>query len=248
MRLIVAESAPEFAEIAVGVVAGVLGQNPRAVLAMPTGTSPIGMYERLVAEARAARLSLGAATVFNLDELVGLDPEHTESYTRFMRERLVLPAGVGCHYSPDGLAPDPEAEARRYEHLTAAAGGFDLAVLGLGANGHIAFNEPGAPPDCRTRVITLAADTRASYTNLFGSLDGVPTHAITVGLANLLEARQILMLVRGSGKGKVLAEALQGPVSPALPASVLQRHPDVTVVVMADVAAEAAFGQHPRLT
>lgn len=222
-------------------------QSPSAVLALPTGSSPVGMYRELVRRVRDGVLDLSRTVCFNLDEYLGLGPDHPQSYAQYMQHHLFGHVRVGRHHIPDGLAADPDAEARRYEERIVEAGGFDLAILGLGPNGHIGFNEPGSPPDSRTRVVELSPATRRANSRFFGSVELVPRRAITVGIGTILEAREILLLAIGQGKERVLRAALEGPVTAQVPASFLQRHPRVTVLVTPDLARRAGIGQHVSL-
>jgi glucosamine-6-phosphate deaminase len=213
-----------------------LADRPSAVLAFPTGRTPLGFYEVVVERERAGRLSLAHARSFNLDEWVGLAPDHPGSYARFMEEQLFgrLRARPALTAIPNGMAADPDEECARYERAIADAGGFDLAVLGIGNNGHIGFNEPGTPFHLRTHVATVALETR--QINAYAFPHALPpARACTVGIATILDARAIVLLATGDAKAQILARALTGPADPEVPASVLQRHSNVTV--LADRAA-----------
>lgn len=207
-------------------------RDPRLVLGLPTGRTPIGMYERLVAECEREYHCFHDVTTFNLDEYAGIPRDHPGSYFTFMLRHLfdhidIDPANA---HIPDGMAPDPEAECARYEGLIAAAGGLGLAILGLGRNGHIAFNEPGTPFTSRTRVVALSEHTRAANAALFP--DGrVPTHAITMGIATILESREIVLLAAGATKRAAIERLRSGEVTEEFPASALWRHPSVRVIV-----------------
>ncbi|MGE5674522.1 MAG: glucosamine-6-phosphate deaminase [Mycobacterium leprae] len=231
MERIVTGSPAEFSRRAAAFVAERVARKPEAVLAMPTGSSPEGMYAELVRMAQAGTLDLSRATLFNLDEYLGLPPTDPQSYARFMQVHLLDRVKVAEHHIPNGLAGQPEAEAQRYERLIQEAGGIDLAVLGLGGNGHIGFNEPGSPFDSRTRVVTLSTGTREANSRFFGAVERVPERAITVGIATLMEAREILLLVTGRGKEAALQAATLEQVTPAVPASILRQHPRVTVLL-----------------
>ncbi|HEX8171825.1 MAG TPA: glucosamine-6-phosphate deaminase [Thermoanaerobaculia bacterium] len=206
-------------------------EEPRMVLGLPTGRSPIGMYERVVRECSREYHCFRDVTTFNLDEYVGVPREHPASYYTFMRQHLFDHVDMDPSHAhiPDGNAPDLEAECARYERELAAAGGLGLTFLGLGRNGHIGFNEPGTPHDSRTRVVELTESTRNANADLFPG-GRVPTRAITIGIATILESRAIVLLVSGEGKRDALHRLASGEVSAEFPASALWTHADVTVL------------------
>lgn len=206
--------------------------NPKSVLGLPTGRTPVGMYDQVVQQCAREPACFSEISTFNLDEYVGIPKEHPGSYFAFMREHLFADVDIDPSRSnlPDGMARDLEAECTRYEARIRAAGGLDLTFLGLGRNGHIGFNEPGTPFDSRTRVVQLHESTRSANASLFE--DGhVPTHAITMGIGTILKSRRIVMLVSGTGKEEAVARLREGKPDPAFPASALWLHPDVTVLV-----------------
>ena len=233
-------------EAAAGVVASKLREKPDAVFMVPTGTTPLGMYRGLVARHEEEGLSFARATFFNLDEYLGLPPDHPASYHVYMQENFygrvdVNPAKV---HVPDGFAPDPEAECGRYEREIRAAGGIDLCVLGIGRNGHIGFNEPGASFDSRTRVVRLAETTRfVNATDFEGGR--APERAISVGMRTISDSREILLLASGANKAQAVAAAVGGEVSEKVPASALRRHPNVSFFLDRD-AASALGGSAPE--
>jgi glucosamine-6-phosphate deaminase len=238
MEIFVVPDAAGTGAVAAGILAAVIRSKPDAVLGVATGSSPIPVYEALAEH----QLDLSRVRAFALDEYVGLPAGHPQSYAEVVRrevtERLGLdPALVSV---PAGGAEDPHQAADLYDAAIRAAGGVDVQILGIGHNGHIAFNEPGSELDSRTRVEVLAERTRQANARYFRSFDDVPTQCITQGLGTILEARQLLMVVNGADKADVLASALNGPVSPGCPGSVLQLHPHVTVV--ADEAAAMRLG------
>ena len=230
--------APEAAVRAAALYETLLSRKPDAVLGLATGSTPLGLYAQLAALHRAGRLSFARATSFNLDEYVGLPPTHDQSYRYFMEQNLFskvdLPA-ARIHV-PSGLDVSDAALAG-YDAAIEAAGGIDLQLLGLGGNGHIGFNEPGTPFELGTHVVTLTERTRRDNARFFSSLDEVPTHAATMGVKTVMHARAILLLAFGRAKAEALAAALNGPVTPEVPASVLQLHPDVTVLCDEEAAA-----------
>lgn len=214
-----------------------LREKPDAVFLIPTGTTPLGMYRRLVALHEGRGLSFARATFFNLDEYLGLPDDHPASYHVYMKEHFygLIDADPALVHVPKGAAPDPEAECGRYEAEILASGGVDLCVLGIGRNGHIGFNEPGAPFDSRTRVVRLAETTRlVNATDFEGSR--APERAITVGMRTIFEAREVLLLASGANKAGAVAAAMEGGVTPEVPASLLRRHPDTIFLLDRDAA------------
>jgi glucosamine-6-phosphate deaminase len=214
------------------IVARLVRGKPDAALALPTGSTPRAIYAELVRQHRVEGLSFARATAFNLDEYVGIPPDHPGAFRRQMQESLYrhvdLPPARA--HAPDGQAADLTAACARYEEEIAAAGGLDLALLGLGTDGHIAFNEPTSSFGSRTRVKTLAAETRAANRGPFGA-DPVPHHALTVGIATILAARRCLLVAFGAAKAVAVAKMVEGPQSALVPASALQLHPRATVIV-----------------
>jgi len=222
-------TANQAAEAAASFVAGALGARPDLVLGLATGGTMRPFNAALTRMYREGRISFARATIFNLDDHVGVPAEHPHSFRRFMRETLfdLVDADPARCFMPDGMARDLDAEAAGYEARIAAAGGIDLQILGLGHNGHIAYNEPGAPHDSRTRAVTLAADTvkRAAADFAPGP---VPSRGLTMGIGTILDARRIVLIASGRGKAGAVAQALRPPPREDCPASALQRHSDVT--------------------
>ena len=206
-------------------------EEPRITLGLPTGRTPVGMYDRVVVECGREYHCFSQVTTFNLDEYVGVPPEHPGSYFAYMRQHLfdhvdLDPANA---HIPHGTAPDLTGECIRYENEIRDAGGLGLTFLGLGRNGHIGFNEPGTPFDARTRVVELTQSTRHANADLFPE-GQVPTHAITMGIGTILESRAIVLLVAGSGKEASVERLRSGEVSEEFPASALWKHGNVTVL------------------
>lgn len=242
MELNVHDSYEDVSRAAAESVALTVSENPGATLLLPTGSTPRGMYRELVRLYREGRLSLSGATIFNLDEYLGIPRDHPESYRRYMREHLydfvdANPAGT---HIPDAEAPDPEEECLRYDTAIRGAGGADLCVLGIGRNGHIGFNEPGSPFSSRTRVVGLAESTRRANAVGFDA-EAAPERAITVGMRTIFESRRILLLASGAGKADAVAAAVEGEVSRGTPASMLREHPDVAFLL--DREAASALGR-----
>ncbi len=223
---------------AASIVTEKIRERPDVVLLLPTGTTPLGMYRRLVKLNAEGKLSFAQAAFFNLDEYVGLTPDHPASYHVYMSENFYgrIDADPQRIHVPDGSAPDPEAECGRYEAAIREAGGADLCVLGVGRNGHIGFNEPGAPFGSRTRVVRLAESTRRVNAADFEG-NRAPEKAITVGMATISEARKVLLLASGTNKAAAVAAAIEGEVSEDVPASMLREHPSVTFLLDHEAAA-----------
>jgi len=239
MRLIMTADYEELSREAARFVARRLLSQPNLVLALPTGETPLGFYRELVRLYKHGVLDFSQATTFNLDEFLGLPPGHPASFRSYMERHFWSRVNLrpeACHI-PSSLPEDPETECKRYEVLIAEKGGLDLAVLGLGKNGHIAFNEPGTPFGSLTHVVELSKETREAEASRFGGLKKVPKKAITMGIRTIMHAREILLLVSGEEKAEIFARVMQGPVIPEVPASVLQLHPAFTVI--ADRAAMA---------
>ena len=228
---------------AADVVAQTLGEEPSAVLMLPTGITPLGMYRQLVEMLNSGGLSFADATFFNLDEYIGLAPDHRASYHVYMKENFygLIDADPARVFVPDGAAPDPEAECERYEAAIRGAGGVEVCVLGIGRNGHIGFNEPGAPFDSRTRVVELSESTRKVNAADFEA-DRAPERAITVGMATIFEAREVLLLASGTNKAGAVAAAVEGDASESVPASMLKSHPSASLFLDEDAASGLGRG------
>ncbi len=221
-------TATQTAEAAASQVADALRAKPDLVLGLATGGTMRPFNAALVRLHREGKLSFARTTIFNLDDHVGVPAAHPQSFRRFMRETLfdLVDADPARCFMPDGMAPDLDAEAASYEVRIAAAGGIDLQILGLGHNGHIAYNEPGAPHDSRTRAVVLSADTvmRAAADFAPGP---VPSRGLTMGIGTILGARRIVLIANGAGKTEAVALSLRPPPRIECPASALQRHRDV---------------------
>ncbi len=218
--------------------------NP--VLGCATGSTPIGLYRRLIALGNEEGLDFSRIATFNLDEYVGLPPDHPQSYGRFMREHFFGAAGVdpGRIHMPDGMADDLEAACAAYERSIEVVGGIDLQILGIGSNGHLAFNEPGSSLGSRTRVQALTEKTLSDNARFFGEGEAPPRKAVTMGLGTIMEARKLLMLASGTGKAAAVRDALEGPVTAMCPASALQMHPHAHILL--DEAAASALAYRHR--
>jgi glucosamine-6-phosphate deaminase len=223
-------------------VAAALAATPTLVLGLPTGRTPVLFYEDLSSRVERGAVNLSRAATFNLDEFVGITAEHPGSFRHFMNSHLfdrVNLAPQRIHFL-DGAAADTTEECARYEREIAAAGGIDLQVLGLGTNGHIGFNEPAPALEARTHRVRLEDETRAANAQLFaGDPAQVPAEALSMGIATILQARQIVLVATGTTKAAIVERLLRGPITTDLPGSFLQLHGDVDV--MLDEAAAAGF-------
>jgi glucosamine-6-phosphate deaminase len=247
MEIVILPSADAVCAAGAEIVARLVGGKPDAVLGLPTGATPRALYAELVRRHRARGLSFARVTTFNLDEYVGVALDHHGSFRRYMDEALfrhvdLLPARA---HVPDGLAADVPASAAAYEAAIASAGGLDLVLLGLGEDGHIAFNEPTSSFASRTRIKTLSAASRAANQAAFGA-DPVPSHVITMGIETILEARRCVLLATGARKAPALAALAEGPVTSMVPASALQLHANATVLCDEAAASHLALSDYYR--
>jgi glucosamine-6-phosphate deaminase len=205
--------------------------QPGAVLGLATGSSPLPVYRELIRRHREESLNFAGCRAFLLDEYVGLPRVHPQSYHSVIRRELTDQVGLERVDGPNGEAADIAAEAARYESAIARAGGVHVQLLGIGTDGHLGFNEPGSSLASRTRVKTLTQQTRADNARFFDSVDEVPHHVLTQGLGTILEGGHLVLIAAGASKASAVAAAAEGPVSAFCPASVLQLHPRVTLVV-----------------
>ncbi len=240
IKLRVCETSAEVASGASEIIANLISVRPDAVIGLATGSTPEQTYTRLAELHRNEGLGFARVTTFNLDEYWGLDGDHGQSYRYFMNDRLFRRVDIrpwNTHVL-DGTTSNPEFECRAFETKILAAGGIDLWLLGIGTNGHIAFNEPGSPVDSRTRLVNLAPSTIEANSDgrFFKDAGSVPRFALSAGIGTIREARRILLLATGSQKAGAIAQALEGPPSTDCPASLLQSHPDCTFVVDRDAA------------
>ncbi|MFJ8894585.1 glucosamine-6-phosphate deaminase [Leifsonia sp. NPDC102414] len=229
LRLEVFDDAEAAGAAAAEAVAAALSSATRPVLGVATGSSPEPLYRHLARTVTPGVFS--DLEVFALDEYVGIDPAHPESYHSVVDRTVSVPLGLDAArvHVPDGSAPDPHAAAARYERAIVAAGGIDVQILGIGGNGHLGFNEPGSPFDSETRVVQLAAETRNANARFFPKEDDVPTHAITQGLATIAAARSLVVIATGEAKAAAVLAMSTGEISVDCPATLLRTHPRAAV-------------------
>lgn len=229
MKLII-DTAEKVASLAADHYTEVLAQKPTAVLGLATGSTPLGLYAELVRRNQAGQIQFDRVTTFNLDEYVGLDASHDQSYRYFMNENLFNHININQArtHVPSGLDTSSEA-AGAYDAAIEAAGGIDIQLLGIGNNGHLGFNEPNTPFGSTTHVVELTASTREANQRFFQSLDEVPTHAVTMGLKTIMNAKSIILMALGEAKAPIVKKMVQGDVTPLVPASILQLHPNVEI-------------------
>ena len=216
-----------------------ISAKPNSVLGLPTGSTPVPTYRALSAACAEGRVSFKDVKTFNLDEYVGLNPAHEQSYRYFMNDNLFNHVDIdiaNTNLPCDGSDLD-EATAAKYDEKIIAAGGIDFQLLGIGGNGHIGFNEPGTPFGSLTHVVELTESTREANKRFFNSIDEVPTHAATMGIRTVMNARGILLIALGKAKAEIMKKTLCGPVTEEVPASVLQLHPNCTVYCDEEAAA-----------
>ncbi len=228
METIVKNTYEEISQAAARVVAKVMNTKPNAVLGLATGSTPLGLYKELVRMHKDEGLDFSQVTTFNLDEYVGLKQDHEQSYHYFMHENLFQHINVPNQnvHVPSGTTDNYEAFCNWYEQRIVECGGIDLQVLGIGSDGHIAFNEPGSSLGSRTRIKTLAKQTIDDNARFFDSAEEVPIYAITMGVGTILEARKLILVANGQSKAEAVAAAIEGPVTSMITASALQLHPD----------------------
>lgn len=228
MEVFIYQKYAEMSQAAAKVVADIINSKPNAVLGLATGSTPLGLYKELVRMHKEETLDFSHVTTFNLDEYVGLPPGHTQSYHYFMHENLFKHINIEPQniHIPSGTTSNYKAFCQWYEQRIEQCGGIDVQILGIGSDGHIAFNEPGSSLGSRTRIKTLSKETIDDNTRFFKKKENVPIYAITMGVGTVLEARKLLLLASGANKAKAIADAIEGPVSCMCTASVLQLHPD----------------------
>lgn len=233
MEVIIKKDYTEMSKEAAQIVAGLLYEKPNAVLGLATGSTPIGFYKELIRMHKEEGLDFSKVVTFNLDEYIGLPASHDQSYNYFMWDNLFKHININAEnvHVPNGMAPNVAAFCEWYEDEIDKAGGLDLQVLGIGGDGHIAFNEPVSSLASRTRMKTLTEETIEDNARFFAKKEDVPRYAITMGVGTIMESRQCIMLANGEKKAETVRKALEGPVTAMVTASALQLHPNVVTIL-----------------
>lgn len=241
METVILNGSKAIGKLAADAIEALFLRKPNAVLGLATGSSPLPVYDELAGRHERDGLDLSQARAFILDEYVGLPAGHPESYHKVIRRQFTDRVGIdpGNVHGPDGGAADIPQACLSYEESIRAAGGIDLQILGIGTDGHIAFNEPGSSFASRTRIKSLLEQTRRDNARFFNSLAEVPHHVLTQGLGTIMEARHVVVVATGAQKARAVRDFVEGPVSAICPASVLQFHPHATVLL--DEAAASAL-------
>ncbi len=238
MEIIITKDSEEMSDKAAEIVIAQIKAKPDTVLGLATGSTPEGLYARMVRAHKEDGLDFSSVVTFNLDEYVDLAPDHEQSYRSFMNRHLFDHINVNKEntHVPDGLATDLGEFCRRYEQMICEAGGIDIQVLGIGRDGHLGFNEPGSSLASLTQVVTLAPETIEDNSRFFQSEEEVPRFAVTMGIQSILNARKCLMLASGRGKAEVVKGCVEGPITAMVTASALQMHTDAVVILDEEAA------------
>lgn len=237
MKIVKVKDHIELSEKATGLFVNVLNKVKKPVFGLATGSTPEKMYENLTKKCNAGEISFKDVITFNLDEYASLSPDNPSSYRYYMEEKLFKYIDIRKEqtYMPNGLADNLQKECELYEQLIVDTGPIDFLVLGIGVNGHIGFNEPGTAFDSRTHVVELTESTRMVNSRFFSSIEDVPKEALTMGLGTIMDAKEIMLLVQGENKAEILHEVVHGKVTTDVPASILQHHPNTTIITDIDV-------------
>lgn len=240
MLLMIRENYDAICKLAATKIAQMIQKKPRCILGLATGSTPLGVYKELIHLHREEGLDFSRVQTFNLDEYVGLPTTHDQSYYYFMQKNLF--EHINIHqdsiHLPNGMAENIEQECIDYEKRIAAAGGIDLQILGIGSNGHIAFNEPFSSLGSRTRIKTLTEKTRKDNARFFKSMDEVPKYAITMGVGTIMDSRNIILLASGENKAWAIKVTVEGPITALVPATMVQMHRNATLVIDKDAAGQ----------
>lgn len=233
MNITVVREYNELSKKAAGMVVAQIVAKPNSVIGFATGSTPLGMYREIVRLNKELSISFSGVTAFNLDEYIGLSEDNENSYHCYMMENLFRHIDIkrGNIHIPDGNAPDIEEECRKYENEIYTAGGIDIQVLGIGKNGHIGFNEPDSYFEAATHRVKLDEGTIQANSRFFADIDDVPHYAISMGIKTIMKAKKILMLANGREKAEAIYKAVNGPITPNVPASILQVHQNVEIII-----------------
>lgn len=230
MNFITVKNYDELSKLSAEIIANQVKSKPNSVLGLATGSSPIGTYENLVKEYNSGNLDFSKVVSVNLDEYVGLNGENEQSYRYFMNKNLFSHINISETYVPSGVNENLDDECRAYDKKIEELGGIDLQLLGIGLDGHIGFNEPDEVFVKGTHVVELDESTIEANARFFASKEEVPTEAITMGMLPIMQAKKVLLIANGKNKEEILKKAFYGPITPMVPASILQLHSDVTVI------------------
>lgn len=246
MEVIVQPDYEQMSKVAAQIVVRLLNTKPNAVLGMATGSTPLGLYQELVRLYREGQLDFSRVTTFNLDEYVGLSANHPQSYHYFMRDHFfqhvnIPPQNINI---PSGTTSNYPAFCQWYEQRITECGGIDLQILGIGSDGHIAFNEPTSSLSSRTRLKTLSEQTINDNARFFERREDVPVYSITMGVGTILDARKLVLVANGEAKARAIAQAVEGPVTSMVTASAIQLHQDATVVVDEEAASQLTMREY----
>lgn len=244
VKVLVCDDYNTLSKKAAAILAGVVSTKPDAILGLATGSSPVGAYSQLVRMYKEGLLDFSKVRTYNLDEYYPLEPANDQSYHYFMNDNLfnhvnIDPSNV---HVPDGNAADIEQAAAQYEAMLNEIGGVDIQLLGIGVNGHIGFNEPGDTFISPTHVVKLTQSTIQANSRFFDRIEDVPTQAISMGIGSIMKAKRILLIANGENKADAIQKTLEGPITPSVPASILQLHQDVTFIV--DTAAASGLKEY----
>lgn len=233
MKLIVVNNYEELSKVAAKEFSKIIKEKENAVLGLATGGSPVGMYKELIRMYEQKELNFSKTTTVNLDEYIGLNPEHNQSYRYFMNNNLFNHINIDKSntFVPNGLAEDLEAQCKEYDQKISELGGIDIQLLGVGNNGHIAFNEPNNELSSGTHIISLTDNTIEANARFFDNIDDVPRKAITMGVGGIMKAKKIILIASGESKAEAIKGIFSGKITTANPATMLQMHRDVTVIV-----------------
>ena len=232
MNFIKVNTYEELSARAAAIICGQVAMKPNCVLGLATGSSPVGAYKKIAEKNNTGEVDFSNVKSVNLDEYVGLNGDHEQSYRYFMNNNLFKYINIDINntYVPNGCATDVDAECKAYDALIEKLGGIDLQLLGIGYDGHIGFNEPDTYFEKATHKVTLDSSTIEANSRFFASRDDVPTQAITMGMGGIMSAKKVLLIANGKGKRDIVEKAFFGPITPSVPASILQLPPDLTVI------------------